>query len=296
MVVTLRYPFTMKKNVEDAMKLFSNEDQDWKSLEPKTFQEVKAELEVIYDEYELAVNDLENDPNDITKKIKVVKAYQQFVKTAKAIKSYDDFNEDDNFEFLSKKITMVHGDNGTIENLIADIKADNDEKPIDDLLNEIEFSASLSAIKETVGSFYINNLLKDLVKPENRQKLQDEIKDKPSDIQKIYQRVLDEYGVTSLDALKLKNDIIREEIEGAIKKEAIKYGISYAALEVTFNEYNPARGNVPHLADIVDSMESSNKEEYEENTGRKWRSRRKDMEGIVKDIIEEKLLPLKGEL
>lgn len=296
MVVALRKPYTMKEHVKATMRLFSNEDQNWEALSPKEFAEVQEEFNLNFEEYQLATNDLTNDPQNLEKKIKLVKSFQAFAKVAKAIKSYDDFNEDDNFDYLSPQIKLVEGDIGKIENLIAEIKeeiATTDNEA--DLLNEIEFSASLSAIKETIGSFYINNLLKDLEKAGNKEKLQDEIKDKPADIQKIYARVLNEYGVTSLDALHLKNRFIKEEIERIVDEESHRYAISQQALENTFNEYNPERDHVPHLSDIVDSMQIS-KEDYEFTTGKKFRSKRKDMESIIREIIEEKLLPLKGEL
>ena len=296
MVVALRKPYTMKENVKDTMRLFSNEKQNWETLNPKEFYEVKEEFDAIYEEYKMATHEHADDPQNLEKKIKLVKAFQEFTKVSKAIKSYDDFNDDENFEELAPAIKEIDGDVGKIENLIAQIKEEignNDTE--DDLLREIEFSAVLSADKETIGSFYINNLLKDLEKDDNKEKLKEEIKDKSEDIQKIYDHVLKEYGVTSMDALKLKNQFIIEEIERIVKEESNKYAISQKALEITFNEYNPAHENVPHLADIVESMEIS-KEDYEATTGKKFRSKRKDMEGIIRDIIEEKLLPLKGEL
>ena len=293
MVVTLRNPNIMKENVKDAMRLFSNEEQNWESLTPKEFSEIEQKFEQNFAEYNLAIVDLIEDPQDFNKKVRVVKAFQQFTKTAKAIRSYDDFNEDENFEQLTKQMKVIEGDIGKIENLIAEIKAETGENEAT-ILNEIEFSASLSAIKETIGSFYINNLLKDL-NDDNIKKLKEEIKDKPVAIKAIYTQILSEYGTTSQNALERKNDLIMREIENRLFIESQKYGISEKALKNTFNEYNPEREYVPHLADIVESMAIS-KDDYESTTGKKFRSRRKDMEDIIRAVIEEKLLPLRGEL
>jgi type I restriction enzyme R subunit len=91
MIVTLRKPETMRENVRMAIKLFSNEERDWEKLVPKEYGEVKSEFKKAYEAFKKAQSQLSDDPNDLKKRLTVIKTFGAVAKTAEAIKSYEEF-------------------------------------------------------------------------------------------------------------------------------------------------------------------------------------------------------------
>ena len=296
MVVTFRKPAIMKENVKAAMRLFSNENQVWNELVPKEYSEIKSDFYANIQTYESAKYELEEDPHNIKKKIAMVKAYQALERTAKAIKSYDDFADD--APGLLLKIKDVQGDNGQIENLKGEIKAaieDDGGQVVD--ISQIEFSTGTNAILEKVDSFYINNLLSELT-PQNQeiyQKLQEELQDKADFIREPIERAMNDYASLNINAKALKDQYIHEAIDHYIHETATTYAINETELKNSFNEYDETKEVVPYINDIVKSLDMD-KKTYEEKFNQKYRSKSKYIESQVKGLLEDKLLPLKGEL
>lgn len=93
-----------------------------------------------------------------------VSAYQKLEKSYKALRSYDQYEED--FEAFSEVVEQLPQYQGKTENIKTKIKEmiedeGNPEEDFEKLLQEIAFSSQLNAThKDVVDSFYINQLLK----------------------------------------------------------------------------------------------------------------------------------------
>jgi len=294
MIVTLRKPETMRKHVEDAMRLFSNENQNWEALQPKEYHEVKVSFLESVQSYEQAKKELVEDPTNLKKKIQLVRTYQSLEKTAKALKSYDDFADD--AIVLVPLIQKFTEDIGHIENVKAEIKeaAGGDDEQ---LLQDIEFSTSTNAQVEKIDSFYINNLLKDLdnQKDGTVEKLLAESQTKPEKIRQLYEKVIENHGQVPESALELKNKYVTEAIDDVICETAATYRLSESELRHSFNEYDQSKETIPYIKDILSSFDMD-KQTYELTFNEGFRGKKKRIEKTWKDVLEDELLPLKGEL
>ncbi|MCL1924391.1 MAG: type I restriction endonuclease subunit R, partial [Defluviitaleaceae bacterium] len=282
LIVTFRKPETMRKNVSDAMKLFSNEDREWENLIPKEYKAVKKELKEAFSSFVHAKNKIDNGSDDLKDQLQAIKTFNQLAKVTKAIKSYEDFGEE--LEELENITELTHKEAGNIENLKAEVKnkledlSEND----DDLEKalEIEFSGDLKAdFKEKIDSYYIYQLLKD----NDREKLNKAIETKPAHIKEIYAQATAEN--------------IREQLQNKIDELLANFAKDIKApindIRISFNEYKGEE--VPYI-NIIKEKSELTKEEVESFFKCKYRERLKAMESYFKTILDEKLMPIKEEL
>lgn len=296
MIVTFRKPETMKINVQDTFRLFSNETQDFKVLIPKEYTEVKEEFESFAQAYHQTEDELLENPTDVKAMINQVSAYQKLEKSYKALKSYDEYEED--VERFAEVVEELPTYQGKVENLKVKIKDkltdEEDILDIEELLAGIAFSSHLNAThKEAVDSFYINQLLKAV--QENQEgaieKFDKEIQLKDPLVQPMYQEIKEKLLNTQepLDVVRLKDDAIQGKIDELTQNQARDMGLSVEFLQSAVNEYRSEGKVIPYLAHLLDTMTLS-KEEFEAKTGEKYRRRTKILEQLLQknfDIIQK---------
>lgn len=301
-VVLFRKPATMRKNVEDAIRLFTNQEQNWEALVPQEYVEVKATYMEAFENLENAKCSLARDPNNIKHKIEQVRAYQQLEKIQRAIKSYEDYEVD--FAEFEHIVQALPEEKGQCENLKAEIRAelkDEIEESIDNMIQEIEFNSGQRAVhEERIDSYYINRLLSDYQKSTDktdkddlREKIMKEINIKPEEIQLIYNNIL-----TDIDNDKLKDDwaiYFGNEIDRIIQESAELLKVPVADLQTSFNEYRIEVGAVPFIIEISKASQLD-KDTFEATFNEKYRKRLLVFEQYWKMILDEKLVPLKDEL
>ena len=297
MIVTFRKQHTMRRNVSDAIKLFSNEARNWEQLVPKEYKEVKKSLKKSHKDFVLARQELDKDPNDLKKQIVVIKTFQSMVNTSEAIKSYEDFADD--ITELTPALETITAEFGHIENLKGEVKKQLEEQDASDeeqeeLLN-IEFSVNQKPIEETIDSYYINQLLRDINNEESKQKLDKIIESKPEIVRQAYDTALNnrESEQEAVDSVDVHFKSLIAEI---IEETADKLRVPVKDLYISFGEY--AGGEVPHINIINANSEFNNLPPniFEREFGEKYRNRSKIIESHWQNVIESKLLPLKGEL
>lgn len=296
MIVTFRKPETMKINVQDTFRLFSNETQDFKVLIPKEYTEVKEEFESFAQAYHQTEDELLENPTDVKAMINQVSAYQKLEKSYKALKSYDEYEED--VERFAEVVEELPTYQGKVENLKVKIKDkltdEEDILDIEELLAGIAFSSNLNAThKEAVDSFYINQLLKAVQENEEGaiEKFDKEIQLKDPLVQPMYQEIKEKLLNTQepLDVVRLKDDAIQGKIDELTQNQARDMGLSVEFLQSAVNEYRSEGKVIPYLAHLLDTMTLS-KEEFEAKTGEKYRRRTKILEQLLQknfDIIQK---------
>ena len=298
MIVTFRKPKTMADNVRNAIKLFSNEAIDWQNLVPRQYDEVKQDFTAAHKSYIAAKDELEQDPKDLDKMVSTVKAFQKLEKLGVAIKSYEEFEEE--FESLSPLADTITNDVGHIENVKGEIKEIIESLGGDDIppdLLEIEFSAEQRAtLEETIDSYYISQLLKDIKNEDSRHKFDDILKGKPEIVQVLYSDIIQdiESGQTTSDQI---GTYFKNAIDRIILDVADKLKTPLNDLQISFNEYSAEKGEAPFLNLIVERS-ALDKETFEQVVfpGEKFRRKIIVVGEYWKSIIEEKLLPLKQEM
>ncbi|MCL2194658.1 MAG: HsdR family type I site-specific deoxyribonuclease [Oscillospiraceae bacterium] len=300
-IVTFRKPHTMRQHVADAIRLFTNQQQDWESLVPQEYCEVKAAFIEGHGELLAAKEALALDPNNIKKKIAQVRAYQKLEKIQRAMKSYEDFELD--FGELEAIIKTLPEEKGRAENLKAEIREELKDKKrddADDWLKDIEFSSGQRAAhEERIDSFYINQLLNDYQtcagekdKNELRDKIMKEVNAKPAVVQSIYNLIL-----ADIDQNKLTKEwaeYFEAEIERIIQHAANRLKVPVQSLQTSFNEYRPSNGSVPFI-NVINEASQLDKEAFEAAFNEKYRKRLLVIEQYWKGVIDDELTPLKEE-
>ena len=296
MIVTFRKPKTMVRNVRDAIKLFSNEERDWENLVPKQYAEVRQELKAAHKKFKAVQKELANDPDNIKKKLQVIKSFQALGKLEEAIKSYEEYEED--FGKLSAITKTIIDEVGNIENLKGEVKVELGSIPGGEImpeLLEIEFSANQKAtLEEKIDSYYIAQLLRDIENESSKQKFNETIENKPLVVKAAYETALASLS-DELDTIDSIENHFRQAIDGIIADTALLLKLPKEDLQVSFNEYRKDKAEVPYINIMVEKS-TITREEFEEIFNKKFRERRRTIEEYWKNVIDEKLLPLREEL
>jgi type I restriction enzyme R subunit len=295
MIVTFRKPHTMAKNVEDAIRLFSNEARDWQNLIPKQYKKVRQELDNAHKAYKQAKNKLEKDPTDLKKKIEVVKTFQAVKRLAEAIESYEEFEND--FDELKPILEIVSANLGHIENLKAEVREEIDEltgDPPENIL-DIEFSADQRAtLEETIDSYYISQLLKDIKNEESKRKFGEILKGKPPIVQAVYNEIMKDIE-NDEEAAQRAAFYFKIAIEAEIGEVAATLRVPREDLQTSLNGYNKSKGDVPYLNTLIEKS-GLTKEIFEQVfQGERFRRKIAVIGDYWKHIMDERLLPLKNE-
>jgi len=297
MIVTFRKPYTMAKNVEDAIRLFSNEARDWESLIPKKYEKLRKDLENAYKAYIIAKAEIGKDPADMKKKIEAIKNFQTVKRLVEAIESYEEFETD--FEELKPSIEVVSDDFGHIENIKAELREELNPDDIDyypDIF-EVEFSADQRAtLEETIDSYYISQLLMDIQNENSKKKLDEIIKTKPDIVRTVYDETLVNLYVSESKTVYRVGQHFKRTIDGLIEEAATFLKVPDNDLITSFNEYNNEKDEVPYLNTIIEKS-ALTKETFEQAfPGERYRRKIIVIGDYWKRIMVERLLPLKKEM
>lgn len=297
-IVTFRKPETMKENVKATFRLFSNENQNFEALVPREYTAVRAEFDSLVNAYYAAEEALTDNPGHLPTMIEQVRAYQKLENSFKALKSYDDYEEE--ADTLAPIVEQLPTFQGKVENLKAKIKAEvaagdgDDQIDVDELLADIVFSSTQNAThKENVDSFYINQLLKAI--QDNKvgaiEEFDKEVQGKDPLVQPMY-RDLKEQLLQSdeqVDLVALKEEAIQARIAALTEEQAAEFGLSLDFLKLAANEYQADKQVIPYLSDLLDTMTLS-KADFESQTGEKYRRRTKIIEQRLRerfDVIQK---------
>jgi len=309
MIVTFRKPETMKQNVADSIKLFSDDDPNWETLNSKPYNEVLQDFKELYAKYEEAEMTLHDKPHDIKAKIEQVKAFNRLTKAHKALISYDEYNDPKtgelaDFQKLAPLIDTLPSKGAVCENLESEIKEQTKNEFSEDavnLLQEVEFTDQRdAAAKEDIDSFYIKTLLDEAISGdvEAAGKFREEIVDKPQQVKTVYEEMLagntpHAYGTVQ----EARMGYFTNAIDAKIGDIASELMIPFELLKKSYLVYDANKEEVPHISEITEEMKRNwRKEAFELHFGGKYRSMPKVISAYWKKIIQEEILPLKGEL
>jgi type I restriction enzyme R subunit len=296
MIVTFRKPHTMSRNVEDAIRLFSNEERDWESLIPKSYAKVRQDLENAHKAYIVAKAELEKDSTDLKKKIEVVKTFQSVKRLAEATQSYEEYEND--YSDLSPVLETVAVDFGHIENIKAEVREEIGEmggNPPDDIF-DVEFSADQRAtLEETIDSYYISQLLKDIKNEESKRKFDEILLDKPAIVQEAYGEILPDLIVAEPGSDYDVGSCFKARIDKIILETASIICVPEEDLRSSLSEYSPNK-EVPFL-NILSNKSKLTKDSFlRAFPNEKFRRRTEVIGDYWKNVMDEQLVPLRKEM
>ena len=320
MVVTFRKPHTMKENVANSIRLFSDDDQNWEDLNPRDYAEILAEFEDAYTTYEEAESNHLDQPNDLKMKVAQVKAFGFLEKSYKALISYDEYNnaddgEEADYERLAPMTNTMSAKNGVCENLKVEIREIIEARNLEnadeiiELLLEIEFSAERDAsAKDDIDSLYIKTLLDDALanKAGAEEKLKEKLEaaGKSEEVKTVYADILASSSYSHMMVKEapasvdyITSEYINNEIDRIIELTAKKFKISTSILKDSFHVYDEKKDDIPYIDIIADEMEKAwKKDAFEDAFNERYRRRKPFVEAHWKKVIQTRLLPLRGEL
>ena len=309
MIVTFRKPETMKENVKNAIKLFSDDDPNWDDLNSKSYSEVAQNFEELYEKYEEAEVARISNPNDLKTKIEQVKVFNQMAKVVRALASYDEFNNAEDgdipeYERLKPRLDTMKAKQGVCENLKVEIREQigGEGEEEEDLLKDLEFTSQReSSGEDEINTLYIEQLLGKAQKgdAEAEEKLLEEIADKPQEVKYIYGKMVADKGVANKQKTlkEVKAEYFSKAIDERIDEVASKLRIDAEILRKSYMTYDEDKKEIPHIGEITDSMKGTwSKDDFEKMFDGRYRTMPKVIAGYWEKILQEQILPLKGEL
>ncbi len=305
LIVTFRKPALMEKNVQDATRLYSNENDD-SSLVYPTYEESKKRFKKAHK----ALRAISSNPDDIDEhspiedKIEFVKAYQELNNAFGALVTYDDYNDDmeksnalpDKVKTLEEYTAIYNTIKGS---LVAEEPSEYETEVPD--YSELEFYGENSAILYDVDSRYIDKLLGDY--SANDQDIRSEIEkalqkmNKPEVVKDVYRSILnaiDDGEIQEENIFVVKRRFFTRSYDQAISDFAATWFVEEDELYASAVQYHIGADPIPHIGRIISS---NNFEKYKEaNPGAMKLKYGPGLKRQWRMLLDEVVIPLGQEL
>ncbi|CAG9622797.1 type I restriction endonuclease subunit R [Sutcliffiella rhizosphaerae] len=304
LIVTYRKPSTMEQNVQDATKLYSNENEDSNLVYP-TYDESKKRFKQAHK----SLKTLVPNPTDINEyspletRIEFVKAFQELNNAFEALVTYDEYNDDmEKSKVLQEQVRTLEefiGVYNTVKGSLVD-EEDGDGPSPD--FSGIEFYGENVIKLYDIDSTYIDQLLGTY--SANNQNIRSEIekalqKLKKSEVVKeIYRYILNAIDNKEIDAAEdvfvVKRRYFTQFYNQAIGDFASAWFVDERELHASAVQYQIGTDPIPNIGGIIDSKDFNKYKavhpkavpfKYGPEMKRQWRK-----------TLDEILVPLDDEL
>lgn len=305
LIVTFRKPATMERNVENATKLYSNEDNATNLIYP-TYKESKKKFENNFKEFSHIINNngVINEYTDKDIQIEYVKAYQKTLKAFEALITYDEFNDDiETKKALKEKMDVIENNRGNYENIKAIIKATVGTGPGPELdISDIEFFSDGNNKIYNIDSAYIDQLLGNYRanNTDVRHEIENALKklNKSEVVKEVYQKILDQIDKHPeeqySDIFSLKRKHFTNTKNQIISDFAKEWKLGEYELHTSAIQYVAESKDIPYLTSI---MEKADFLEYKnENNNSNPFKYKQQMKESWYDVLNKDILPLDNEL
>lgn len=306
LIVTFRKPATMERNVADATKLYSKEQEESNLVYP-TYEESKKRFKKAHKSLVTLVpnpNDIdEHSPLDI--RIEFVKTFQELNNAYEALVTYDDYNDEvESSKALQEQVKTLEEYVGVYNTVKGSLKVEvegDPEGPEPDF-SGIEFYGENAIKLYDIDTTYIDRLLETY--SANNQNIRDEIekalqKMKKSEIVKdVYHAILNAIDTKEItpdeDILVVKRRFFTESYNQAIEEFANTWFVEDSELHLSAIQYEIGKEPIPNIGGIINSKQFDKYKavhpdakplKYGPEMKRQWRK-----------TLDEIIVPLKDEL
>lgn len=325
-VVTFQYPDQYSDAIDTALTLYAKGGTndvlapDW-STSKKRYQSARKKIDQ-YIENPEAVDQLADAP--VKEQKKFLKIFQEYDKTITAIKTYDELDTQEDLlpaeqininDIPSATLDRLEG---TYNNIIDKLKADNDEsdEPVDIGIDE-DYELESFHTKE-VDEGYIMGLIRDYISDSNNE-IERQVSTQNPDNQAQVDDYIDQYAKTNkprADHIRsLWNDVQREpqkysaqKVEEILQQEidqesqqilqnfAKNYGLNYSNLQYVVKNYDPDVKNTKGMGDLTSKkFFEQYKEEHPNSDLTNWLKWKSEVREKVKAVYTTKIKPLETE-
>lgn len=267
LIVTFRKPATLERNVADATKLYSKEQEESNLVYP-TYEESKKRFKKAHKTLVTLVpnpNDIdEHSPLDI--RIEFVKTFQELNNAFEALVTYDDYNDEvESSKALQEQVNSLEEYVGVYNTVKGSLKVEvegDPEGPEPDF-SGIEFYGENAIKLYDIDSTYIDRLLETY--SANNQNIRDEIekalqKMKKSEIVKdVYRAILNAIDSKEIapdeDILAVKRRFFTESYNKAIEEFASTWFVEESELHLSAIQYEIGKEPIPNIGGIINSKQ-----------------------------------------
>ncbi|MCM3758722.1 HsdR family type I site-specific deoxyribonuclease [Sporosarcina aquimarina] len=265
LIVTFRKPSTMEKHVEDATKLYSQEQEESKLVYAPYVDSKKR-----FKKAHKALTTVVPNPNDINEhspletRIEFVKAFQELNNAYEALVTYDDYNDDmEKSKALQEQVKTLEeyiGVYNTIKGSLVD--EDGQDGTVPDF-SDIEFYGENAIKIYDIDATYIDRLLGTY--SANNQDIREEIEkalqklNKPTVVKNVYDAILNDIDAGKVDAdediLTVKRRYFTHAYDNTIEKLSKTWFVEESELHLSAIQYAAGSDSIPNIRGILDSKQ-----------------------------------------
>ncbi|OMD35653.1 type I restriction endonuclease subunit R [Paenibacillus odorifer] len=267
LIMTFRKPATMERNVADATKLYSKEQEESNLVYPK-YDETKIRFKKAHKKLQALVpnpTDIdEHSPLEI--RIDFVKAFQELNNVYESLITYDEYNDDmEKSKALQEQVKTLEEYVGVYNTVKGSLKIEvegDPEGPEPDF-SGIEFYGENAIKLYDIDSTYIDRLLETY--SANNQTIRDEIekalqKMKKSEIVKeVYHAILNAIDIKEVhpseDILVVKRRFFTKSYNKAIEEFASTWFVEESELHLSAIQYEIGQEPIPNIGGIINSKQ-----------------------------------------
>ncbi|TYS89960.1 type I restriction endonuclease subunit R [Rossellomorea aquimaris] len=262
LIVTFRKPSTMERNVQDATKLYSNENDESKLVYP-TYDESKKRFKKAHKSLQTLVpNPTDIDEHSsLEKRIEFVKAFQELNNGFEALVTYDDYNDEmEKSKALQEQVKTLEeyiGVYNTVKGSLVEEGGDGENPDF----SGIEFYGENAIKIYDIDSTYIDRLLETY--SANNQGIRDEIEkalqklNKSDIVKNVYHTILN--GIDSKeidikeDIFAVKRRFFTHSYHKAIEDFANTWFVEENELHSSAVQYEIGSDPIPNIGSIINS-------------------------------------------
>ena len=305
LIVTFRKPHTMEYNVQEATKVYSNEDEASTLIYP-TYEESKKRFKKAHKKFQ----DVAPNPNEIDEhtpietRVEFVKAFQELSNAYEALVTYNEYNDDvEASKTLQDQVKVIEDTIGiynSVKGSLIDEEEDDDMPDVD--FSEIEFYGENTAKVYDVDSSYIDKLL-ETYSP-NNENIRDDIEnalqklEKKEIVKEVYRAILNAIDTGEVDEEEdifvVKRTFFTDAQNRLVKDFADEWFVDKEALHLSRVQYLIGMDPIPNISAILNSRDFDGYKAV--NPGAKKLKHGPEMKRKWKKVLDEVIVPLRDEL
>ncbi|WP_061810467.1 type I restriction endonuclease subunit R [Rossellomorea vietnamensis] len=262
LIVTFRKPSTMERNVQDATKLYSNENDESKLVYP-TYDESKKRFKKAHKSLQTLVpNPTDIDEHSsLEKRIEFVTAFQELNNAFEALVTYDDYNDEmEKSKALQEQVKTLEEYIGVYNTVKGSLVEEGGDGANPDF-SGIEFYGENAIKIYDIDSTYIDRLLETY--SANNQGIRDEIEkalqklNKSDIVKNVYHTILN--GIDSKeidikeDIFAVKRRFFTQTYQKAIEDFANTWFVEENELHSSAVQYETGSDPIPNIGGIINS-------------------------------------------
>jgi type I restriction enzyme, R subunit len=306
LIVTFRKPSTMEKNVKDATKTYS-EEQEESTLVYPTYDESKKRFKKAHK----TLQKLMPNPTDINEhspleiRIEFVKVFQELNNAFEALVTYDDYNDEmEVSKALQEQVKTLEeyiGVYNTVKGSLVDERLGGGTEPEPDF-SDIEFYGDNAIKLYDIDSTYIDRLLGTY--SANNQNIRHEIEkalqkmNKSEIVKEVYRAILNAIDTNEVDPnediLVVKRRFFTESYNIAIEEFANTWFVDEGELHSSSIQYVVGTDPIPNIGGIINSRQFDKYKAV--NPDAKPFSYGPELKRQWKKQLDEVIVPLNDEL